>query len=987
MDSFLRQIARTYVSQTDVELIDCCFIFPNKRSGTFFLHHLAQEMKGTYVTPKVTSINEWVTAFSPLTEATRYEQLFILYNEYLKIATELAEDDKPDIPSFDQFMFWGEMLVNDFNDVDRYLVDPDKLFTNVTRFKEISSNYLTTDQISIIKRYWGEEPSASYVENFWNHIDHSHPNQRKFLKLWEILSPLYTNFKSELRRRGLSTQGMFYRNAVDRLSPITDEELEYKRYIFIGFNVLSASEWKIFSYLKNRGLADFYWDYNSPAFANPLNRATKFLKLNVEEFHSRYDIDEEPVKEFPEIEMIGVPSNIGQTKYAGEQIERWVADKVIAHPGNAIDTAIVLPDESLFIPLVHSVPTEITSMNITMGLPLRHTPIAALIHHLSVLHSHHRMSGAETTFYYEDVRTILNQPLVHTIAGEECDSMLDMLARKRMFHIPFGVISSDFPKLAPLFEPIKPTDSFAEICSIIRRIITYIKDNIGSSGNEHMNRHFLDGYLQALDTIARAAKLSTIEMRGETLFHMLSRAVATDTVNFVGQPLKGLQVMGVLETRSLDFDNLIILSMNENVFPRRHYTRSFIPDALRRGYGMATVDFQESIYAYYFYRLISRAQHVTLIYDARSVGTKTNEMSRYLTQLLYLFNQNPERRITHRLAIFSNTTFDRPVISIPKDKVVLDKLHLYTVAGSGKNLSASSIKKYVECPLEFYLSYVEGLRIDDEMADYMDSSVYGQVVHRVVENLYTQLRGDRHEVKITPEVLDSMKNNRVRIEKLITHAINELYNRLGPENDSPLNGETKVLGQVIKASVTAMLEAEKALTPFYFRKAEHKMTGQLRVSDHLAVNILQIIDRIDRLETNSQVLEEHLRFVDYKTGDESLNIKTVDELFEVDSAKWPKAIFQLLFYCNAYAQIERFNGAIEPYIYGIKTVSSSGLPPITINKNPLTDYREINPEFKSRLYDLVNEIFDPKVPFTQATDDSACKFCKFKIICGRNDNQ
>ena len=387
MEAFLDLVADAYLTAERDRLSEYCFVFPNKRSGAFFAralmkNHAEQQRDsqgdrgGMFIMPDIKTVSEFVTGFSSLVEATRYEQLFVLYNEYKKLSAEIAD--------FDKFLFWGEMLISDFNDVDRYLVDPRSLFTNVRDLKEINSTYLTEEQLAIVRRFWGDDQPHKFVEEFWTHVSHGeegkdHRSQQKFLKLWEILYPLFTGFKAELRKRGLSTSGMYYRHAVDYLTTVSEAELPYRRYIFVGFNVLSTSELKIFRTLQRMEVADFYWDYNSPAFALPHNRATRFISANVKEFPSRYNIGEQEQRGFPEIDIIGVPSESGQAKMAGTVISRWVNDGIITDPSNAIDTAVVLPDEGMFIPVMHSVPTSISKLNITMGLPLRSTPLASVL--------------------------------------------------------------------------------------------------------------------------------------------------------------------------------------------------------------------------------------------------------------------------------------------------------------------------------------------------------------------------------------------------------------------------------------------------------------------------------------------------------------------------------------------------------------------------------------------------------------------------------
>lgn len=967
MKPFLKQVAEAYARNESDNLIDYCFVFPNKRSTAFFKKFIDEALPSPHFLPEITTISRFVAELSPLTDASRYEQLFILYNEYRKLSADISD--------FDQFLFWGEMLINDFNDVDMYLVDPEALFVNVKRLREINSNYLTPEQLEIIRRYWGDERPAEYVNQFWSHIHYeteSHPTQNKFLKLWEVLLPLFNGFKSALRRERLSTKGMFYRNAVDRLSPIADTKLPYKRYIFVGFNVLSTSELKIFSYLRDRDAADFYWDFNSPAFDNDFNKATRFIRQNAQEFKSRYRLEEPQIDEFPNINIVGVPSNTGQVKYAGKALSSFIENGDITDPGNAINTAIVLPDESLFIPMIHSVPDEIESINVTMGFPMRFTPVSALMRNIISMQLRARTIRGIRTFFYEDVRKVLSNPIIRSISPADCDDMLSEIMTHRMFNVPCTFFTEKHTTMSRVFRPVKNHSDIDHVFGFVNDLIDFLSERVT---DDPMQQHFLSAYRDALQALYGTCKRFSITMRESTMFHLLQRAINSDTVNFVGEPLKGLQIMGVLETRALDFDNVIMMSMNERVFPRKHYTGSFIPEALRRGYGMSTVDFQESIFAYYFYRLISRAKNVTLIYDARTIGgVKTGEMSRYPLQLLYLFGR---KRIKHSLSVFKFQSFNEKHIEIAKTPEIMERLNAFTNPESGKHLSASAINNYINCPFQFYLEYVENFRTDNELTDYMDSSTYGSIVHEVAQNFYLNLKGNASEVKITDELLDHYINNdNIFIDKLITYSINLNYNRLGHRNPTPLIGEALVLSKIIKATIRKMLECEKAFTPFYFIDAEHKMKLSVKINDKLSVNFTQIIDRIDRTE-------QTLRIVDYKTGIDPTVASSISSAFDPLNEKREKALVQLMTYCYLYGLETNPDTPIQPLIYKMGSLAADGIKPYKVDKEYLLDYHTHIDEFINAFKTTVEQMFNPDIPFKQSPSAHHCKYCNFKSICGR----
>ena len=395
MESFLSKVAEVYIQHESKNLVDYCFVFPNKRSGAFFRKYLSEALKRPILLPEIITISDIISEFSVGIEASRYEQLFILYNVYKSISDEVVE--------FDRFQFWGDMILNDFNDVDRYLVDPKQLFINVQRLKEINSNYLTEEQIKIINKYWGENRSFDSIEKFWKHLDNEEDNgvpRDRFLKLWEILYDIYLKFNDELTKRGLTYSGRSYKDASDRIAKCSATDLTYNRYIFVGFNVLSSSEIKIFERLQEIECADFYWDYNSLVCNCEYNKATRFLRKYVKSFPYNYNIDNEFIETLPQISIIGVPSNIGQVKETGRLLSELSANKTIPDIENALNTAIILPDENLFIPLIHSLPDKFKSVNITMGYPMRFTPVSALMKAIVSMQLRLRKLKGESVFYY-----------------------------------------------------------------------------------------------------------------------------------------------------------------------------------------------------------------------------------------------------------------------------------------------------------------------------------------------------------------------------------------------------------------------------------------------------------------------------------------------------------------------------------------------------------------------------------------------------------
>lgn len=986
MTPFLQLVARAYVAHERERLHRCCFIFPNKRSGLFFEDYLRKELSGSVVLmPEISNITDFTSSLSDLTEASRFDMLFTLFSEYRKISESDIE--------FDRFVFWADMLISDFNDVDRYLVDPDALFVNVKRLREISANYLSEEQRELLRHYWGDEcfdnTGFDSDDRFWNHIDYGDSSPKtKYFQLWEVLAPLYHAYTDSLAAQGLASPGHLTRLAAEILNPKApgDFHPEYDRYIFVGFNVLSTAEIEIFSQLQRMDLADFYWDCNSPMMRNAHNRAAKFVMRNQEIFPSRFDLGEEAITTLPDIHIIGVPSQIGQVKMTEKCLKEMVADGTISNPSDAIDTAVVLPNESLLIPMLHSLPGDFPSINVTMGFPMRYNPMASLFRLIVALRLHAREKNGETVYFYEDVVAILSSPSVKAIAPDQADSVIAEIRKSRLFNVPYSFLSREAPDLKVLFRPIESAGDNLAVRDLLIDICSLLTDH-ASEATSAFQLNFIKSYAEAVNDLFDAARHYDIRIDITAYFKLVERALISGSVRFSGEPLCGLQIMGVLETRALDFENVIMLSLNERIFPRKHYARSFISDALRRDYGMATLDFQESIYAYYFYRLLSRARTATLIYDSRNVGgLRNNEMSRYLSQLLYIAGRD---KIRHTTASFSAQIFDSLPITVTKTPEIMAKLDEFRRPESGRVLSASSIKTYINCPLEFYLTKIERYSDEDELTDYMDYSTYGTIIHDVMQQIYDGFAPvPKQPYQVTESMLSSIldKKNHT-IDRLITENINRTYHRLDDSNLlAPLLGESLILAEIMKDSIIYMLRHDLSLCPFEYIGSEVEFKGSLKVTDEISINFLQRVDRIDRARVSSEDgAAQSVRFIDYKTGRDSLKAPSMEAVFADHSVK---AFLQLILYCHFYNQTKGTDIPIQPMIYSVREIAKKKkAEPLAIGKQTILDYHDVIDDFMPLFESKIAEMFDPAVPFTQAPTNDACKFCRFKDICERKESK
>ena len=979
-EHFLRLVANAFYKEYRNSLHKICFVFPNRRSGTFFMKELSSIASQPILSPKITTITDFLADITGCVEISKIESLFVLYSIY--------KDLKSSPDDFDKFSYWGDIILNDFNDVDKYLTDPKRIFKNIKDFKEISSNFLTQEQIDVISEFFGKnwQPTANDEDNFWKDPKIYGKKSEEFADIWDILHELYQRFNQKLDELGLSYSGKIYRKAAEQICDMGKDDFRYAKYVFVGFNVLSISEIKIFKELGKKGLADYYWDCNSPALSDIKNKATLFLYRNRQMFKSQLELHEQAIDSFGKISVIGTPSNIGQVKYISKIIDKLCNEQAISDRNNAINTAIVLPDESLFIPLLDSIPNDINNVNITMGYPLRLSAISTIMAMIAKMLKQAqkvKVKGEEKeiAFFKEDVCDVLSHPFVKIIAPEDAAKINEYIYRNNMFFIPVSKLNELAPELCHIFMPLNDTKSAKCLVEYILSLLKFIEGNLLKSDKISHNSvefGFISQYTELLNQLISIVRKYEFDMNVNTFFFLISRVLSSASIAFEGEPMRGLQIMGILETRCLDFDNIIILSMNERVFPRKHYSRSFIPNSMRRAFHMATVEYQDCMYAYYFYRMISRAKNVYLLYDARTQAMGSGEPSRYIEQLRVLY---PQANISHDIINFNISVPQKIEICVQKDERVMELLNRYRTPDSGCYLSASSINQYINCPLSFYLERVENLHIEDEATEFMDSSTIGTIVHSVMKQIYDRIKGQNGI--ITSSSINAILNDDKYLSSVIVSTINKEYHKIIGYDDTSLTGETQIVKEAIISYIQNILRYDSQLGNISFVMAEEKEELSWKVGKDnndvdLCINIKQFIDRVDKINIDGKPT---LRIVDYKTGKDKTSANNMEQLFDpktYDGRR--KALLQLMLYCNVYASDKGYTEAIKPVIYSIKKMQDSGF---IFCKKDINDYRDINSDFIDHLREKLTKMFNSGEPFTQTENEDYCKYCKFSAFCHR----
>lgn len=987
-------------------------VFPNKRAAIYFRGYLRKHIRGTVLMPKIMTIGAFYNVFADDSdfETDPVELLFILYKAYCNVINRYGAEPV----DFSRFSFWGWMILSDFNDIDSALANANDLYTNLKRYNEIGSYYLNEEQRRIIAEIWGEKAMVAFTppagtDAFWKPTEADGADdeiQSRFIKMWQILGPIYEEFNRLLEQEKRVSPGNVVRLVGQRIKEYGRSGMNFENIAFIGFSNVSIGLGKIMRLFAAWNMADFYWDVLPDTDYN--RRAGSAVRKLAEAFPMPEDFDV-PGYTKPTIDYVAIPSNYLQTKQASQVIQEFEKNNELdtSRPDN---TVIMLPDPSLLTGMLQSLPNEVEAINVTMGLPYRNTPFASVIRNIVSLNMRGSVFRGKLCFFHEDITSLVSQPIMRALAPEACVAIRDLLTTSHQFRMPASALREvkGLNGLECIFAELTDPDSPTEAENYFIAILDAMYDCVCRQSQNTafvQEKVVLKAYRSSAETVfSMIRKYGVEKIKRGTIFGLLERIFALQKFQLTGSPVRGLQVMEPLETRCVDFDNVIMLSMNESVYPRRKQMRSMIPMSIRRAYGLPVNEDSDDEYAYYFFRLLSRSKHVVCLYDSRANGRGNGAMSRHLLQLKYLIKGNTVRE--KLLELVPSRSEDR-TISVIKDDSVREHLERFRTPNSGKNISASALKNYRKCPLKFYLENVEGLREDDTPEPYMDAVTYGNVMHRVLEDMFNETVAPGQETSvIDAAMISKMRGQEGAIENRILRVIDELYyNGSNKNSNRPLPGESRLLAKMMKDYIERVLDKEnKTITeansgPFTFVAAEEsfaaiprdgdKKCSQWAVTPNTTINFKLIIDRHDKMSNGVH------RFVDYKTGGDKSSVESVADLFG-QGKKANDAILQLCIYAMAYAELTGFKGSIKPALYRFldafkvrKAEPDFELDGVSIGGNQVvycndsTGDPEWQKEFRERLNEMIDSIFDYSIPFSQTSDTENCKYCAFTEVCGR----
>lgn len=932
MKAFLKQVAEHYFAEGSLERK--CFIFPNKRSIAFFRKYLcgmAAASGTTSVAPQMYAMNDFFLKIAGKRSTDKVHLLLKLYESYKRL--------NPSSEPLDDFIFWGDVILEDFDDVDKYLVDASGIFTNVAQFKDMKDNfsYLSPTQREAIERLLSHFEGGGAIKN-------------EFRKIWDILLPLYNDFRSSIEKEGLSYEGQVYRSIAERLKGEAALDIlsagfhGTEKFIFVGLNALNECEKTLMRKCRDAGIADFCWDYSGRMTTDPDNKSSFFLSGFVKDFPQAFEFEDED--SVPEFRAISVPSASGQAKQLPALLDEISSEGSV--PG--LETAIIIPDEKMLVPVLNSIPENIRQLNVTMGYPLSGSSLWSLMNDIAAMQLHIKEKDGQQFFYHRQVWSIFSNSLFKSVISEEERERICDIRSKAQYYIPFPELSG-----TPLFDLIfRSAGSEAHaIGQYQREIVAGLAARIRSNGNLALELDF------AKDLYLAIGRLISYDLpvRPETYYRLLGKIVAGTAVPFKGEPLNGLQIMGPLETRALDFENIIILNCNEGVFPHHTVSSSFIPPELRKAFGLPTYEYQDVVWAYYFYRMTRRAKKVTMLYDSRTEATKSGEESRYIKQLELHFKV-PVKHYTVKSPIIRNAESD----SIEKTEE-----HIATLRSG--HLSASALQNYLCCQAKFYYGSVCGLNEKEDVNEFLDAGTLGTVFHESMRELYS------HREYITAPYIKELLSNPDRIRDCVRRFIMKQLHCF------EITGRNLIFEDIVARYVSRVLSSDLELmknrgVPSFrilgLEKSCHKEIG--------GFNFVGFIDRMDCFSPGE------VRIVDYKTGkvtdDDFIitedNAETVvGALFGTDDSKRPKIALQLYLYDMFAKDMKEVKGRnIVNSIYQTSRLFTKDVENVELNDRFCGLMEE-------RINDMLLEITDTKQPWTRTADTKSCEFCNFKNICGR----
>lgn len=938
MNSFTGAIATYLLQKHEKQVRDVTLVFPGRRAGLFLLREMAARSSSAVFAPRIITLDSLASEITGIQQGETLPMLYDLYRSYTSV-TGLSR-------SFDDFIFQGNTLLSDFNECDNELIDVHKLYANITDLREIDDLY--SDSVIYAK---------DFILSFWQMFIGNRKLEiaAGFGRLWEHLPSVYNQFTAALCTKNSGYGGLIMRQAVQNPSLISDYVTGSgsEHFYFAGFNALTRAEKELFSLFKQTGRASFLWDYDEYYLNDKDQEAGTFIRENLKYFpvpagfHQRNPILFSCYREEKEIKVIPVPQMTDQARYLTRLAEEGVLGE---------NTAIVLADEKLLVPVIHALKEDLKA-NVTMGYELRYTGAYALADALLSLYRNSRKSKKGVFFRSSDVSRVLTHSFFTNYNQQIRDIHRNLLANRTYIkdselNLP-GTLNDLFTFTG------SPADFVAFAEQIAGSVYSEVK-NTAAFASQKTEMQALYEMNRQLKWLRITISDNKVEIESlPTIISLIKKSLSVIKLSFRGEPLTGLQIMGFLETRALDFENVIIISASEGVLPSTSHSNSFIPMNLRTGFKMRTPAYDEAIFAYNFYRLIQRAKKVWITWCTGQGLTEKAEMSRYLLQLKHAGIHPVETcPIDNRPVVPSGNT-----ISVQKDEAVMARLELYR--SGEKTMSSSSLNTYLDCPLRFYFSYIAGMKEQDEpMDEDMDNRIIGSLFHKAAESLYE----NKFEAGKTISKKDLESITGTDYQKAIAEAFADILKYKDENYSEYLSGTEWLYEEIISKYLNALVKWDRQNCPYVY--LGHELEAESVFED----TRIRFFSRLDRLEEK----DGQIVLSDYKASDLKDVQMNVENAFNTGARK-RNYVFQMYFY--HYILAKKFVKPVLTRLISVNKLIPDGN--CTVHNDPSD--KSVMDTFTNTLSKVLDELFSHEIPFSQTKEEKLCKFCNYKAICNRQE--
>jgi hypothetical protein len=953
MNPFLKEVAEDLFTKFGQSLQDCAIVFNNKRPAAYLQKHLADIYQKPFWSPSFFTVQEFFATATNLRIADHYTQFFTLYDCYINL---LKKEGVEKLPSIAKFHNIAKIILGDFNQIDNDLVNADQLFSELEDIAIINQqfDFLTTEQKEFLSQFWQSYSEGKYKKQ-----------QEQFIKMWHRMPVLYHQFHEQLKNNGFTTMSRLYKNIANGTNEVDfTEQYTGNKLVFIGFNALSKAEAKAFKRWQEEGKAIFYFDADSYYLADEMQEAGLFLRRNL-----KMGLVNQISNELSHIKSSQRDVNVykvqGQTAQAKIVNELLLEEKeLILNDQPIVSTAIILADESLLIPVMQTIPSRIgekkIDVNITMGFGLVNSSLYGLADLWLTVQT---QVSAKKTIQYQTAEAFLSHPLTG-ISDTMRPKIIDALIKEQLIEIPYERLTRQGGLFVSFFEPI--SSSAVAVKSLIDILGYILKRELAAKKLKRIDADLFGKTMQELnrvqDTLLHHIQKYQQEIELSFVLSLIQKSLSAVAVPLEGDPLNGIQIMGLLESRNLNFDRVIILGLNEGIVPQASTGTTFIPDSLRRAYGLPVLENQDAISAYMFYRLIQRTKNIDFVYNSLTDESNSGEPSRFIMQLEYesRFNFNHKE-----LQLPIKTELKRKEVIVKSEKV---QAVLNRYLSGQKYLSASALTTYISNPIDFFYKYVAGIEEPKEIEETVEAYRVGLILHYAMEQFYEQLRIESPEI-----TAERIEHKRKDIDHLIIEGFADtLYGKKDGEykeqryvnvralaSKLKLNGMEKVVFAIVQKYIYIILDQDIANAPFTLIGLEQKGNVTFNFEANGKQQGIKLFGIIDRVDLKDGVY----RIVDYKSGSDQLKYSSIDDCFDTNGGNINKALVQTLFYTHVYEQISK-NKNVEPNLYVVKTMSDGKVN--FTNKEGLLKGELLANEkqaFLNALSQKLQELFDYNIPF------------------------